>query len=724
MMTENIHGFIYEKDADGIVTITMDMPGPVNAMNNDYRQAMAVIPDKLLAESDLKGVVITSAKPTFFAGGDLKELVAVNKGDEQAQFTVIEESVKLPLRKMEKLPVPVVAAINGAALGGGLELCLACNYRIALDSPKTVIGLPEVSLGLLPGGGGVVRSIHMLGLEKALPLLLEGTKLKANKAFAAGYVDQLETDPEQLVSSAKEWIKQNPENWQQPWDKKGHKIPGGDIWNPKVTGILSVAPAMLYKKTRGLLPAPERILAVAGDTLAIGFDAALRLETRALAYLITTPQAKNLITSGFFQLNSILSGKSRPADVPKTSVKKVGILGAGMMGQGIAYSSAAAGIEVVLKDISTEAAEKGKAYSAKIMDKLIAKGRATEQAKTDLLDKIVATDNYELLAGCDLIVEAVFENIELKAKVTQEAQRHMSPDAIFGSNTSTLPITQLAEASEQPQNFIGIHFFSPVDKMPLIEIICGEQTSDTALAVAFDYAKQIRKTPIVVNDSLGFFTSRVFGSYLDEGARLLIEGLDPILIDAMGKQTGMPVGPLTVQDEVSQELSKKAANTHREMGVFCSKGDNSVNASVCEKLIDEYGRGGRYHGGGYYEYGEDGSKTVWPKLYELYYIPEFSIPNQDIQDRLLFRQIVESLKSLQEGVLRSVADGNVGSLMGIGAPAWTGGFLQVVNTWEYAGETGPRAFMKRCSELAETYGERFAPPQVLVQHAETNKWFE
>ncbi|MAZ90106.1 MAG: 3-hydroxyacyl-CoA dehydrogenase [Cellvibrionaceae bacterium] len=723
-MSEKIHGFIYDKDTDGIVTITMDMDGPVNAMNEQYRQAMAAILPRLEAESGLTGVVFASAKSTFFAGGDLRELSSIPRGEEEGQFRMIEDAVKAPLRRLEKLPVPVVAAINGAALGGGLEICLACNYRIALNSPKVAIGLPEVTLGLLPGGGGVVRSIHMLGLEKALPFLLEGTRMKPAQALSAGFVNELVDDVDALVDSAKSWIKANPEAAAQPWDIKGHILPGGDAWSPVISGILSAAPAITFKKTRGLLPAPERILAVAGDTMSVDFDTALRIESRGLAYLITTPEAKNIITSGFFQMNSINSGISRPNDIAPTKVKKVGILGAGMMGQGIAYSSAVAGIEVVLKDISKEAAEKGKAYTAQLFDKQIARGRSSEDNKNKVLELIKATDNYADLQGCDLIIEAVFENIELKNKVTKEAEGFLAEGGVYGTNTSTLPISQLAEASANAENFIGIHFFSPVDKMPLIEIICGEKTSDETVAKAFDYARQIRKTAIVVNDSLGFFTSRVFGTYMDEGARLLQEGIDPILIDAMGKQVGMPVGPLTVQDEVSQELSRKAAETHREMGVFCSKGDNSVNAEISERLIKDFGRGGRYHGGGYYEYGSDGSKTVWPKLYELYHKPEMSIPNQDMKDRILFRQVVESLKCLQEGVLRSVADGNVGSLLGIGAPTWSGGFLQFVNTYEYKGATGPAAFVIRSNELAELYGERFSAPAIAIEKASNNGRFE
>ncbi|AQQ68164.1 3-hydroxyacyl-CoA dehydrogenase [Microbulbifer agarilyticus] len=723
-MSENIHGFVYQKDADGIVTITMDMDGPVNAMNEQYRQAMAVIPQKLEAEEGLTGVVFASAKSTFFAGGDLKELCTVPKGGEEHQFRVIEENIKAPLRRLEKLEVPVVAAINGAALGGGFELCLACNRRIAFNGPKAVVGFPEVTLGLLPGAGGIVRSIHMLGLQKALPFLMEGKRLKPSQAQEVGYVDQLVDSIEDLIPAAKQWIKENPVAWAQPWDVKGHKIPGGDKWSPAITNLLAVAPAATYQKTRGLLPAPERILAVSGDTVSVDFDTALRIESRGLAYLVTTPQAKNIITSSFFQLNSINSGISRPADIERTHVTKLGILGAGMMGQGIAYAAAKAGIQVVLVDTSMEAAEKGKAYSAKVLDRQIQRGRMSEQDKEVILARISATTEYAALQGCDLIVEAVFEDITLKNQVTRDVEQFLAKDGVLATNTSTLPITLLSDASESPENFIGIHFFSPVDKMPLIEIICGEKTSDGTLARAFDFARQIGKTPIVVNDSLGFFTSRVFGTFMDEGARLLVEGLNPVLIDALAKQVGMPVGPLAVQDEVSQELTRKVAETHEKMGVLNSLGDNSCNAAVSEWMISEFGRGGRHHGGGYYEYAADGSKKIWPRLYELYFNPEIEMSREDIKDRILFRQIVESLKCLQEGVLRTVADGNVGSLMGIGAPAWTGGFLQVANTYEYAGEVGPKALLIRCEELAARYGERFSAPEILREKVRSGASFE
>lgn len=708
--------FNYEKDADGIVTITMDMAGPVNTMNAKYRELMTGSLEKLENEKDLKGVVITSGKETFFAGGDLKELYGIQKGEEQALLDMIE-NLKGPLRRLEKLPVPVVAAINGAALGGGFEICLACNYRVIANKSSALVGLPEVTLGLLPGAGGVVRMINIIGFEKAMPYLLEGKKLKPAEAIEAGLVNELVEDEADLVVRAKVWIKGNQGQHQQPWDIKGHKIPGGNVNHPRVIQGLQIAPAMLYKKTRGLMPAPERILAVAADALRLDFDTAFRIESRGLAYLVTTPEAKNIINSLFFQLNGINSGWSRPKAPEKSKVRKVGILGAGMMGQGIAYVSAMVGIEAVLKDISQEAAEKGKAYSEKLLAKRVAKGRMTEEQKEDVLGLIKPTAKNEDLEGCDLIVEAVFENIGLKAKVTAETEPFLAENGIYSSNTSTLPITQLAEASEKPENFIGIHFFSPVDKMPLVEIIAGEKTSDETLARAFDYARQIKKTPIVVNDSLGFFTSRVFGTFMDEGTRLLEEGLSPILIDRMGQQVGMPVGPLTVQDEVSLELVRKGAETHREMGVYGSKYDVDSATRVAELMIQEFRRGGRYHGGGFYEYPADGDKQVWSELKELFYKEHVSLPEQDIKDRILFRQIIESVKCLQEGVLRSVADGNIGSIFGIGAPVHTGGFLQFINTY------GVQRFVDRAKELASLYGDRFEPPALLLEKANSGESF-
>jgi 3-hydroxyacyl-CoA dehydrogenase/enoyl-CoA hydratase/3-hydroxybutyryl-CoA epimerase len=703
----------YDRDSDGIVTVTMDMSGPVNAMNDEFRRDFGDVVEKLQAEENLTGVVIASAKKVFFAGGDLNDLVAVTP-ETVGRFMEGISLIKGQMRSLEKLPVPVVAAINGAALGGGYELCLVCNHRVAWNNRSVQIGLPEVTLGLLPGGGGVVRLTKLLGLEAALPYLLEGRRVDPVQALDAGMIDDLVTEPENLVPRAKAWIlenRDNPDAAVQPWDRKGYRIPGGDITSPKIQQTISGGTAMLMQKTRGLLPAPQKILDIAVQSLKLDLDTALVIESRGIAALTLTPQAKNMISTFFFGLNKINGGASRPQDVPPQKTEKVGVLGAGMMGQGIAYVSAMAGIDVVLKDMSLEAAQKGKAYSEKLLDKRVERGRMTPEKRDAVLARITPTADDADLAGCDLIIEAVFENMELKHSVTRQLEGQLAEGGTWGSNTSTLPITQLAEASSRPEHFIGIHFFSPVDKMPLVEIIMGENTSDEALAKAFDYTLQIRKTPIVVNDSLGFFTSRTFGTYLDEGVRLLSEGLHPVFIDNMGKAVGMPVGPLQVYDEVSMELSRKAWETWEAMGVLDQWGDGSITRSVVETMVVENGRGGRHHGGGFYEYAEDGSRTVWPGLLDLYYNSEVTMSEQDVKDRLLFRQVIEALKCLESGVLRSEEDGNIGSIMGIGAPVWTGGLLQFVKTYGYD------RFVARCRELAAAYGERFEPPQIALDRA-------
>ncbi|SEE41316.1 3-hydroxyacyl-CoA dehydrogenase NAD-binding domain-containing protein [Pseudomonas migulae] len=712
-----MNAFNYEKDVDGIVTITMDMPGPVNAMNQLYRDTMNATLQRLEQESGLIGVVIASAKSTFFAGGDLNELTDFKPGDE-ADFQAKIELTKNDLRRLERLPVPVVAAINGAALGGGFEIVLACNYRVLLNQSGTVVGLPEVSLGLLPGAGGIVRLVNTLGLEKTLPLLLEGKRLKPVEALGLGLVNELVERGDALVPAAKAWIKAQVSNELasvQPWDRKGHKIPGGTVQQPNVAQMLSGALAMTAKNTRGLLPAPERILAVAAESTLLDFDAALIVETRGLTFLAGSVQAKNIINTMFFQMNEVNGGSSRPKGFEKTTVNKLGVLGAGMMGNGIAHVAAKVGIEVVLLDVSMEAAERGKANVEKLLNKLVSQGRLSEGKQTEILRLITPTTDYADLEGADFIVEAVFESVELKAQVTAKAEACLPATSVFGTNTSTLPISMLAKASQRPTNFIGIHFFSPVEKMPLVEIICGEQTSDEALAKAFDFARQIGKTAIVVNDSLGFFTSRTFGSYFDEGCKLLLEGVDPILIDNLGKQVGMPVGPLTVLDEVSLELMRKVNETQKAMGVFATVFDNSHSDEVGNILINDHKRPGRHYGGGFYDYPEGGEKTIWPGLYQLFYKAEVQVPVADIKERLLFRQVIEAAKCLDEGVLRSVADGNVGSILGIGAPVWTGGFLQFINGY------GLQRFIARSRELAEIYGERFAPPALLLSKAEAGE---
>ena len=711
--------FNYEKDSNNIATVTMDMDGPVNSMSAAFLPMFVETLDRLEAESELTGVVLTSAKSTFFAGGDLNMLCAVTPETVDEFFQGMCDT-KAAMRRLETLNAPVCAAINGAALGGGLELALSCHHRIAWNHRSVQLGFPEVTLGLLPGGGGNVKAVYLLGLMGANEYIVEGKRVAPEKALASGLIDAVVDDKDSLVSAAKEWVMANKDDEAartQPWDTKGYKIPGGNIRNPQVAQMVTMGAPMIRKNTRGLLPAPEKIFDVAVQALTVDFETAMRIESRGLAELALTPQAKNMINTFFFQMNKINGGASRPKDVPPQVTEKVGVLGAGMMGQGIAYSSAMAGIQVVLKDISLEAAEKGKAYTEALLQKRVDRGRMTAEKMADVLALIHPTASNEDLKGCDLIIEAVFENMKLKHEITKELEPMLAEGGIWGSNTSTLPITQLAEASVNAENFIGIHFFSPVDKMPLVEIIMGEKTGDVALAKAFDYTKQIKKTPIVVNDSLGFFTSRTFGTYLDEGVRLLVEGVNPIRIDNLGKAVGMPVGPLTVYDEVSLELSRKAQETWKEMGVAIEGDDRSITAGVVETMIGDHGRGGRYHGGGFYEYGADGSKHIWPGLFDLYGKDDVAITDQDAKDRMLFRQVIEALKCLETGVLRSVADGNIGSIMGIGAPAWTGGLLQFINTY------GLQNFIDRCNELSAQYGDRFEAPAIVAEKLAAGETF-
>ena len=709
----------FEKDADNIVTLTMDMPGQsANTMNADFREAILAIADRIEAEIDsISGVIYASAKSTFFAGGDLKELIQVEK-ENAAEFFQMVEKIKAPLRKIETQGIPVVAAINGAALGGGFEICLASHHRIAINNPKLKVGLPEVTLGLLPGGGGVARMVRLLGLEAAFPFLMEGKQVNPEKALKAGLIHELADDANDLITKAKTWIKANPKSTQ-PWDVKGYKLPGGAPSHPAVAQKLAIVPSILRQKTKGCYPAPEKILAAAVEGAQVSFDQACTIESRYFVELTTSQIAKNMIGTFWFQLNEIKAGGSRPNGIDAYTTKKVGVLGAGMMGAGIAYSTAMSGIEVVLKDISVEAAEKGKAYSEGLLKKRVSRKQMTQEKADSVLALIKPTANAEDLDGCDLIIEAVFENRDLKAKVTQEAEQFMAKDGVFASNTSTLPITGLATAAKDAQKFIGLHFFSPVDKMPLVEIIKGEQTSDETLARAFDYVLQINKTPIVVNDSRGFFTSRTFGTFVGEGLTMLSEGIHPQFIESAALQAGMPIGPLAVQDEVSMTLSRKVVDQTR-LDLQAEGKDLPVTPAeeLTNKMLDEFKREGKAAGAGFYDYPEKGKKKLWAGLTEHFVKPEVSISLEDAKERILFRQAIETLRCFEEGVLTSVRDANIGSIFGIGFAPWTGGAIQYVNQY------GVREFYQRSKQLTEQYGERFEPPAILVEHAEKDALFK
>ena len=811
---------IYSKNSDGIVTLTFDAQGePVNTMNAAFQADFNVAIAQLVAEKDsVVGVVLVSAKSTFFAGGDLRSLIAVTPATAEAFFHSLQ-AIKKNLRTLETLGRPVVAAINGSALGGGLELALSCHHRICVDDDKIRIGFPEVTLGLLPGGGGVTKSVRLMGIQGAMPYLAEGLQISPRKALEVGYVHALVTTRDDLVAGATAWIKSNPKAMQ-PWDDPKHRIPGGTPSSPAVAGMLSVAPAMLTEKTRGNFPAPAAIMAAAVEGAQVDFETANRIESRYFTQLAAGQVSKNMIGTFFFQMNEVKAGKSRPAGIAKSKTQKVGILGAGMMGAGIAWACASKGIACVLKDASIEKAESGKAYSGKLLAKQVEKNRMTAQQAQAVLDLIHPTVMASDLADCDLIIEAVFENRELKAQVTREVEAVIKSSAVYASNTSTLPISGLATASSRPAQFVGLHFFSPVDKMPLVEIIKGHATNNETLAKVYDFVLQIGKTPIVVNDSRGFYTSRVFGTFVNEGMALLGEGMPAAMVENAGIQIGMPVGPLAVMDEVSlkladdvlhQELADLEAQAKRKViplqlapsaqhgdhkhqepadaqphvhGPDCDHGheshgheshshekhghdahghdhahdshDDHNHAAhdhaahdhendhaheghdhshdhghdhkhkhnvkskrmpesavyVLEKMAHGYKRMGRAHGAGFYDYTPAG-KTLWSGL-KTFERGAKNVSLADAKDRMLYAQAIETVRCLDEGVLESTRDANIGSIFGWGFPAWAGGTAQFVN------HVGIQAFVQRADELAAKYGERFAVPKKLRDLSLTN----
>ena len=696
--------------ADGIATITFDEPGSaVNTMCEDWQRDLTEVTAQVVQDKDaIRGIILASNKSTFFAGADLKGLMRLTPADAPRIFREIEQNKK-NFRTLETLGKPVVSCINGAALGGGWEVALVGHCRIAVDDPKIQLGLPEITLGLIPGASGITKMTRLLGLMGAQPYILESRLFNPRQALDMGLVHELVADAGALRGAALTWIGAHPVSVQ-PWDDKTWKIPGGLPSNPKIAQALSVAPAMLRKTTRGLYPAPEAALAAMVEGAQVDFDTALRIESRYLARLVVDPVAKNMINTFFFNMGAIKAGQSRPTGVPRSKPAKVGILGAGMMGAGIAFAQASRGITTVLKDISLEKAEAGKGYSARLTQQRVDKGRMGPHEQAELLARITATDKNADLQGCDLIIEAVFEQRELKAAVTRDAEPMLAPGGFFASNTSTLPISSLAGASSHPARFVGIHFFSPVDKMKLVEIIRGKQTDDETVARAYDYVQALGKIPIVVNDARGFYTSRTFGTYVTEGANMLGEGIAAAVIENAGIQCGMPVGPLAVIDETALSLSvhvleQTRADYAAEGKVF----DTPPGQLLIERMVKEFKRPGRAGGGGFYDYPtEKGArKSLWPELARLFGKPDVSWDLQDIKDRLLYRQAVETARCLQENVLTSVHDANIGSIFGIGFPAWTGGAMQFIYGM------GINNFLRRADELASRYGDGFAVSGVV-----------
>ena len=713
-----MENFKIDVDADGIALITFDVPG--RSMNTLTSGVMAEIPqwvERVKTDDAIKGAVLTSGKASgFCAGADLGDMAAGMLGGADLQ-AAYDAGWRLngALRALETCGKPVAAAVNGLALGGGLELTLACHYRVAGDDPKIQLGLPEIKVGLFPGGGGTQRLTRLIGVQAAMMAMSEGKSFRPNDARGAGIIHEVVAKGGE-VEAAKAWIKGGGKAVQ-PWDDKSFKLPGGGPYHPAGIQNFLVGNAMLRKQSYGNYPAVLNLMKAVYEGVQVPMDAALRIETRYFIKTLMTPQAQGMIRSLFLSKQELDKGAVRPAGVPKSDPKKVTVIGAGMMGAGIAYVQAMAGIQTILIDRDQEAADKGKAHVEALLKKRLSRGQLTQEKFDALLASVTATTDYDLIKGSDLVIEAVFENREIKADVTKRAEAQLADDAVFGSNTSTLPITGLAEASVHPENFIGIHFFSPVDKMMLVEIIMGEKTGQEALAKALDYVMKIRKTPIVVNDSRGFYTSRCFGTYVAEGMAMLEEGYAPALIDNIGRMTGMPRGPLEMHDDVALDLSVKIAKqTAEDLG---DKYQPLPGAHIVQKMVEELGRYGRKNGKGFYDY-DSKPKKLWSGLPELAPVKIAESTPELVEDqkrRLLYRQAVEVARCWEEGVIDDPREADVGAILAWGFAPWTGGPITLID------QIGLKAFVEQADAYAAKYGDRFSPPQLLRDMAAKGETF-
>ena len=706
----------YTVDNDGIATLLIDLPGKsMNVLCDELVSDLSDCIDKVATDENVIGAIVASGKAAFVAGADLTELVtAYDRGVTAEQGYGWSRHLSSVLRKMETCGKPFAVAINGLALGGGFELVLACHYRVMSNHPKAVLGLPEVSIGLIPGAGGTQRLPRLVGTEKALPVILQGKKLKPQKALELGVVHEI-APVDELLDRAKTWLLETPHPVA-PWDAKGFRMPGGaGASSPKTAQQFMVGTSLLAGMTQHNYPAPIAAISAVYEGCITPIDTGLDIESQYFGQLVSGVVARNMMRSLFVNKGAADKLARRPKGVEKSRVTKLGILGAGMMGAGIAYVSARAGMQVVLLDTEIESAELGKAYSENLLNKAIKRGYSTQEKAQALLNMIHPTTEYSDLEGCELVIEAVFESREIKAVVTAKTEAVIPENAIFASNTSTLPITGLAEASKRPESFIGLHFFSPVDKMPLVELIVGEKSSDEAIARGLDYIQQIRKTPIVVNDSPGFYTSRVFGTSTNEGITMLAEGINPALIENAAKMAGLPVGPLAVMDEVTIELGYKitmqAAKDVGESYEFAS------GFPVMKKFVEELDRKGKRYGKGFYDYPEGGKKHLWSGLAELYPVTEEQPPVQEVIDRMLYRQALETARCFEEGVMDHAADADIGSIFGWGFPPWTGGTLSFIDT------VGIKHFVAECDRMTEAYGSRFAVSDWLRERAERGETF-
>ncbi|TCM76194.1 3-hydroxyacyl-CoA dehydrogenase NAD-binding domain-containing protein [Rhodovulum steppense] len=708
--------FHYAVDADGVATITWDVPGrSMNVMSLQGFQELDAHIDAALADMTVKGVVITSAKKDFAGGMDLNVIARMRDeaGDDPARglfegvmamHAVLRKIERAGMDERNKGGKPIAAALPGTALGIGLELPLACHRIFAADNPKAKIGLPEIMVGIFPGAGGTTRLVRKLGAMAAAPFLLEGKLSDPKKAKAAGLIDEVVEDP---VAAAKAWVLSAP-SIVKPWDEKGYKMPGGAPYSPSGFMTFVGASAMVNGKTKGVYPAAKALLNAVYEGALVPFDTALRIEARWFTHVLMNPSSGAMIRSLFINKEALEKGAVRPADIPDQSVRKLGVIGAGMMGAGIALVAAQAGIEVVLVDQSQEAADKGRAYTESYMDKGIARGKATPDKKAETLGRITATTDYSSLSGADLVIEAVFEDPGIKAEVTKRVQAAVDGTCTIATNTSTLPIGDLARAADRPVDFIGIHFFSPVEKMALVEIIKGRETGDRAVAKALDFVRQIRKTPIVVNDARFFYANRCIIPYINEGIRMVGEGIAPALVENAAKLVGMPLGPLQLVDETSIDLGVKIARaTRAAMGAAYP--DGAVD-DVLFWLADQ-GRLGRKAGAGFYTYDAAGKRTgLWegldhyPRAADQ---PELS----EVQHRLLFAQVLEAVRALEEGVLTDIREGDVGAILGWGFAPWSGG------PFSWLDMIGAGRAVAICDDLAARHGPRFAPPDLLREIA-------
>jgi len=719
--------FTFDVDADGIALVTWNMPGrSMNVIDAKVMEELEAIVEKVASDAAIKGAVITSGKDTFCGGADLTMLENQNRtfveliksqGQEAANARLFDEVRKLSLtfRRIETCGKPWVAALNGTAMGGGFELALACHHRIAADNDKARLGLPEIKVGLFPGGGGTQRVARMLPTADALQFLLKGDQLRVSRAKTMKLIDAVVPSGD-LVKAAKDWIK-NGGSAKAPWDVDGFKLPGGPIYSKAGMTFWPAANALYRRETYDNYPAARAVIQVVYEGLQLPIDQALRVESRYFAKILRSPEAAAMIRSLFLSMQELNKGARRPTEVPAKPIKKIGVLGAGFMGAGIAYVSALAGVEVVLIDRDQEAADKGKAHSQKLVTDQVNRGRATAADRDVLLARITATPDYSGLKDCDLIIEAVFEDRKVKEEVIAKAQEVIGNDTIFGSNTSTLPITSLAKSFKDPARFVGVHFFSPVDRMMLVEIILGKKTGDAALAVALDYVRAIRKTPIVVNDSRGFYTSRVVGTYIREGQLMLTEGVPAAMIENVGRMAGMPVGPLSLTDEVAVDLAWKVLKA-TEVDLGADAIDPGQKA-LLEEMVEKRGRYGRKNGKGFYDYPQNGPKRLWPGLADLQTtkLDPDTIDVEVLKHRLLGIQALESARCVEEGVITDMREADVGSILGFGYAPFTGG------TISYIDGMGAKAFVDMCNGLAKRYGSRFKPPKILRDMAKTGETF-